>query len=254
MKPMLRYHWWMNIAIGGFALLITGAFADPSLSASSSQVPPPTSSQALQERPFGLPFAEPPGPSTWLMVQPYGNTVGAFRQRNTTYRAGQGLHFGIDLAARCGTPIVAIGDGVVSEVDAAFHGAGPHNLMIDHPNGYASFYGHLLERPALSPGQPVRRGQVIAKVGDPDGTCRSRPHLHLEIRDAPAHRRAYNPVLLIEADWDSLALVGGFSRGFQRDLTDPRRWQFLEDQPEVIFGGPLLNDFAVPWPPEWRAP
>jgi hypothetical protein len=32
---------------------------------------------------FGLPFAEPPGPDTWLLGQPYGNTVGAFaRQRD----------------------------------------------------------------------------------------------------------------------------------------------------------------------------
>jgi len=174
------------------AIIVAGAFL--AFPAPMQPVRAHAPSQAPAERPFGLPFVEPPGPSTWLMVQPYGNTVGAFRQRNTTYRAGQGLHFGIDFAARCGTPVVAIGDGVVSEVDAMFHGAGPHNLTIDHPNGYASFYGHLLERPALSPGQPVRRGQVVAKVGDPDGTCRSRPHLHLEIRDAPGHRRAYNPV------------------------------------------------------------
>lgn len=237
-------------------LMIAGMSGRSAFPAAALSPPDPSqgTDSALEKRPFGLPFAEPPGPDTWLMVQPYGNTIGAFRQRNTTYRAGQGLHFGIDFAARCGTPVVAIGDGIVSEVDALFHGAAPHNLMIDHPNGYASFYGHLLERPPLSPGQPVRRGQVIGKVGDPDGTCRSRPHLHLEIRDAPAHRRAYNPVLLIEADWDSLALVGGFSRGFQRDLADPRRWQFLDDQPEVVFGGPLLNDFTDPWPPEWREP
>lgn len=31
------------------------------------------------EKPFGLPFADPPGPSTWLFGQPYGNTVFAYR-------------------------------------------------------------------------------------------------------------------------------------------------------------------------------
>jgi murein DD-endopeptidase MepM/ murein hydrolase activator NlpD len=201
--------------------------------------------------PFGLPFASPPGPSTWLLGQTYGNTIGAYRQRDTTYAAGQGLHFGIDFSAACGTPVVAIGDGVVSKVDAPSHGAAPHNLMIDHANGYASFYGHLLERPALAVGQAITRGQVVARTGDPDETCTSRPHLHLEIRDTESYHHLYNPVVFIEADWDSLALVGSFGRGFERDLDNPRRWQFLEDQPEIVLWQPLLNDYAHPWPPDW---
>ena len=207
--------------------------------------------QPSSEKTFGLPFADPPGPSTWLLGQTYGNTTGAYRQRDATYRAGQGVHFGIDFSAACGTPIVAIGEGVVSKVDALSHGAAPHNLMIDHANGYASFYGHLLERPRLAVGQPVARGEVVAKVGDPDLTCTSRPHLHLEIRDAEEYRRLYNPVLFIEADWDSLALVGSFGRGFERDLDNPRRWQFLDDQPEVALWGKLLNDYGRAWPPDW---
>ncbi|RPI83849.1 MAG: M23 family metallopeptidase [Chloroflexi bacterium] len=205
----------------------------------------------LQDRPFGLPFAEPPGPDTWLLVQPYGNTVSAFYQRSSTYQAGQGLHFGIDLASRCGFPIVAIGDGIVAKVDAKEHGSAPHNLMIDHPNGYASFYGHLYETPNLSPGQQVHRGEVIAMVGDPDESCTSRPHLHLEIRNAGAYNRAYNPINLIEADWDTLALTGSSGFSFAQDLNEPHRWQTLRDQPEVQFWGPLANDYANPWPLEW---
>ena len=63
--------------------------------------------------------------------------------------------------------------------------------------------------------------------------------------------RKFNPVLLIQADWDNLALIGPFSRTFQRDLDDPRKWQHLDDQPEAVSGGPLLNDFANPWPPDY---
>jgi murein DD-endopeptidase MepM/ murein hydrolase activator NlpD len=207
--------------------------------------------QAEGGRPFGLPFADPPGPDTWLMGQAYGNTTGAYRNRDTTYGAGQGLHFGVDLSARCGYPIVAIGDGIVTKVDELAHGSAPHNLMIDHANGYASFYGHLLETPDLTVGQAVSRGQVVALVGDPDETCTSRPHLHLEIRNAGQYNRAYNPVVLIEADWDTLALTGAFSPGFARDLSDPRRWQTLAGQPEVAFWGLQLNDYDNPWPPEW---
>ncbi len=211
----------------------------------------PSSPALAQAKPFGLPFDTAPGPSTWLVGQMYGNTTGAYRWRRVMYGAGQGLHFGIDFSARCGTPVVAIGDGVVTKVDAASHGAGPHNLMIDHPNGYASFYGHLVERASVDVGQPVARGQVVGYTGDPDLTCSSRPHLHLEIRSGYNYRTAYNPVPLIDADWDSLMLTGAFQRGYQRDLAAPRQWQFADEQPEIQFGGPILNDYSPTWPPEW---
>ena len=208
--------------------------------------------QSEVEKPFILPFLEPPGLDTWLMVQPYGNTIGAYFQRDTTYRAGQGIHFGVDFSAPCGTEIVAIADGVVFAVDNTNFGSLPHNLMIDHPElGYASFYGHLLERPELDVGQRVKAGEVVALSGDPAETCYGRPHLHLEIRDLQ-HWRKYNPAILIEADWDTLSLVGSFRPGFERDLDEPRKWQHLDDQPEIVVGGPLLNDFDRAWPPDWR--
>ena len=69
--------------------------------------------QGVEAPPFRLPFQDPPSPTTWLLGQAYGNTVGAYRQRASAYSAGQGLHFGVDLSARCGYPVVAIGDGVV---------------------------------------------------------------------------------------------------------------------------------------------
>ena len=204
------------------------------------------------ERPFQLPFAEPPGPNTWLMAQPYGNTTGAYRQRFTTYGASGGIHFGVDLSAPCGTEIVAIADGVVFAVDGPF-GSPPHNLMIDHPDlGYASMYGHLLEAPDLRPGDAVKQGQVVALTGDSRETCTGRPHLHLEIRDVNYHAIKYNPTELIEANWDSLTLISNQPRHFARDLTEPRKWQSLYDQPQARTAGPIINDFAYPWPFDWE--
>ena len=230
-------------------VLTTGlAASTPPRPAAAEGVPQVT------ERPFGLPFDTPPGPSTWLLGQLYGNTTTAFRWRVSQYGAGQGLHFGIDWSARCGTPVMAIGDGVIAKVDAAEHGAGPHNLVIDHPNGYASLYGHLLERPHFDRGDIVTRGQQIGLTGDPDETCTSRPHLHLEVRDAGSYRHAYNPVPLIDANWDMLALAGGSGRGFERDLDNPRQWQYMDDQPEVAFGGDIVNHYRRPWPVEWAGP
>lgn len=239
---MLRLRVWIVLLSVGLLTPATPTFSAPVNAQLPSELATPL---------FGLPFADPPGPSTWLVIQMYGNTVGAYRWRRIVYGAGQGLHFGIDFAARCGTPVVAIGDGVVRDVDNLARGALPHNLLINLGENYTALYGHLLERPRLSPGQKVQRGQVVGLVGDPDETCTSRPHLHLEIRDRQTLAQAYNPAVLIDADWDMLTLVGAFSEGFERDLDNPRQWQFYDDQPTVTFGRPLYNDYVHPWPPAW---
>jgi hypothetical protein len=88
-------------------------------------------------------------------------------------------------------------------------------------------------------------------VGDSRETCYSRPHVHLEIRDLD-HIRKFNPVALIDANWDNLALIGDDGRDFARDLDEPRKWQSLYDQPEARTGGPIVNDFDNPWPLDWE--
>jgi murein DD-endopeptidase MepM/ murein hydrolase activator NlpD len=200
--------------------------------------------------PFRLPFTAPPGPDTWLVGQVYGNTRTAYLRRDEIYRNGQGLHFGVDFIAPCGTPVVAIGDGVVVQVDRPYSSP-PHNIMILHDNGFASFYGHLLERPSLTVGQAVQAGEVIALSGDFYETCHSAPHLHLEIRSQD-FLMAYNPIDFMAADWDSLLLYGAGGPTFERDLADPRQWQAIDGQPAVHFNGSLLNEYSQPWPPDIR--
>jgi murein DD-endopeptidase MepM/ murein hydrolase activator NlpD len=206
--------------------------------------------------PFALPMIDPPGPNTWLYDQHYGNTTSAFNYGDVWYAYGQGMHFGVDFEMPCGTPIHAVADGVVVVVDATGFGAGPHNLVLDHPGtGYTSLYGHLLELPALRPGEVVTRGQPIGLSGDPDGSCESRPHLHLEIRSAD-FQTAYNPLPFFDANWHMIASIGPYNHNFQQDLDTPYRWMRLEDQPDILFSGLLLNSYLRPWPfrLEVRAP
>jgi murein DD-endopeptidase MepM/ murein hydrolase activator NlpD len=235
----------MKLRRGLFFLLHTSAFILLlTASIAGDDNPPPV--YAEDEKPFGLPFAEPPGPNSWMMGQPYGNTVGAYFARIRTYGRVQGIHFGVDLSAPCGTTLVAIGDGVVQGSDGPW-GSAPHNLMIDHPNGLSSMYGHLLERPNLAPGTRVKKGEPIAKVGDPAETCYSAPHVHLEIR-SHSYLHWYNPIQFIAADWDSIMLTVAFGRAYERDLDNPRQWQSLTDQPDADYLKPLLNDYTRPWP------
>jgi len=204
-------------------------------------------------KPFGLPFDTPPGPSTWLLSQQYGNTLGAFNFGRYWYAAGQDLHFGVDFWAPCNTPVRAIGDGEIDQVDNMSFGLEPHNVTIFHRDlKLTSLYGHLYVRSTMTKGQPVRKGDVIGYSGDPDKTCKSRPHLHLEVRSSN-YSTAYNPMQLIDADWTSLSSIG-YQRygGFVKDLYYPNRWQTYYDQPEVAFNQNVLNNYPLSWPPPER--
>jgi hypothetical protein len=208
------------------------------------------SAQNTFTRPFGLPLELPPGPSTWLMGQTYGNTTGAYNYGTAWYSTGQGLHFGIDLSMPCNTPIVAVADGEAIYIDNEAFGAGPHNVILSHEEvGLTTLYGHLLQKPSVAQFQPVKRGQLLGYSGDPDLTCDSRPHLHFEVRTLD-YGTAYNPINYIEAPWHVFAAIGSYDENsFELDLTNARRWMTLDDQPPVNFGGTRLNAYAQAWPP-----
>ncbi|GAB5491528.1 MAG: hypothetical protein Phog2KO_17430 [Phototrophicaceae bacterium] len=207
------------------------------------------------ERPLILPFQDPASIDTWLLGQAYGNTTGAYRFGDQWYSAGQGLHFGLDFSAPCGTPLVAVADGTVAFVDNLNFGSAPHNVILRHDAlGLTSLYGHLQGRSPLTEGATILQGDFVGYSGDPDSTCISRPHLHLEIRSLD-YRTALNPIDYIDANWDSLALIGSFSnRSFQMDLDNSRQWQTLDDQPDVAFGGRILNNYLAPFPTEENPP
>ena len=88
------------------------------------------------------------------------------------------LHRAIDISGRHGDIVVAADDGVV--VYAAWERSGYGNLVIiDHGNGFTTYYAHLYGF-YVDVGQAVRRGQPIGARGN---TGRSTgPHLHFEIR------------------------------------------------------------------------
>ena len=91
---------------------------------------------------------------------------------------GAEFHQGIDIAAEMGTPIVATADGVVTL--AGWNAGGYGNMVdIDHGSGVSTRYGHA-SAVVVTPGQRVRRGQIIAYVGSTGHS--TGPHLHYEVR------------------------------------------------------------------------
>jgi murein DD-endopeptidase MepM/ murein hydrolase activator NlpD len=102
-------------------------------------------------------------------------------------RWGQ-MHYGIDLAAPLGTPILAAVDGVVLRAGPA-SGFG-NAVYIQDADGNVHIYGHMRYYD-VEPGQIVHAGNVIAKVGN-EGYSTG-PHLHYEIHRGGMYGRPLDP-------------------------------------------------------------
>jgi hypothetical protein len=96
-------------------------------------------------------------------------------------------HEGIDLTAPRGTKIYATADGEVLQAGYRTGGFGK-KVLIDHGYGYRTLYGHCDEI-LVEVGQEVKRGEVIARVGN-SGLSQS-PHLHYEVH---VNGRPVNPI------------------------------------------------------------
>jgi murein DD-endopeptidase MepM/ murein hydrolase activator NlpD len=112
-------------------------------------------------------------PSVWPTL---GWLSSGFGYRASPFTGLREFHRGVDIAYRAGTPVIAPADGVVVQTGTD-PGFGRY-VRLKHGYGYQTFYGHLGEIIAKK-GQGVRRGQMIAKIGN---TGRSTgPHLHYEV-------------------------------------------------------------------------
>ena len=86
-------------------------------------------------------------------------------------------HFGIDIAGKRGSAVLAAADGSV--VFAGWTYDDGFMMMIGHSKGYMTVYKHN-ETLLKSTGAIVRRGDIIALLGN-TGRTSSGPHLHFEV-------------------------------------------------------------------------
>lgn len=100
-----------------------------------------------------------------------------FGDRNNPVTGKGSFHSGVDIANDNGSPIRATADGTVSF--AGWEGGYGKLVVLNHGNGFSTYYGHLSEIKA-GVGQRVARGQVIGRMGATGNT--TGPHLHYEIR------------------------------------------------------------------------
>lgn len=96
------------------------------------------------------------------------------------------LHNGVDFLAPTGTPVHAVGEGIVAVLQSPGASGGYGNFAcIQHRPNLASCYAHMSAFAAgLRAGDYVKRGQVIGLVGSTGRS--SAPHLHFEVRRGSA--------------------------------------------------------------------
>ena len=105
---------------------------------------------------------------------------------------------GIDIGAPRGAPVLAAQDGIVAYAGSGIRGYG-EMILLRHDHGYITTYAHNASL-LVEVGDVVRRGQVIARVGDSGDATQTM--LHFELRKG---REPIDPETLLVHDDRALA-------------------------------------------------
>lgn len=148
-----------------------------------AQAPAPQISELAKKASYTSPVSASDALFAWpvrgAIVANYG--VGELGRRND----------GINIAAPAGTPVRAAADGEVVYRGSELDGFG-NLLLIKHSDGFVTAYAHNGSM-IVKKGDVVRKGQVIAKVGQTGAV--TTPQLHFEIRQK---LKSVDPTALLE--------------------------------------------------------
>lgn len=125
-------------------------------------------------------------PSGWPVEG--GWISSGFGVRADPFNGHQSVHEGVDIASSMGSPVLAVGDGVVSHSGER---AG-YGLLVEvtHESGLITRYAHT-SATLVKVGDRVKKGQSIALVGSSGRS--TGPHLHFEVvrNGAPVNPMRY---------------------------------------------------------------
>lgn len=144
-----------------------------------------TSASQVTTNPTETPAVDEAKPSVntngWSSPLSIGLVVTSpFGPRQDPTGASGTQHDGIDFAGSAGTPIMASKGGTV--VEAGFHWSAGNHVVIQHPDGYYSYYMHMVSAPSVGVGSTVTAGQVLGGMGTTGNS--TGVHLHFGVSTA----------------------------------------------------------------------
>lgn len=128
---------------------------------------------------------------TWLVPISYTEFSSPYGWRIHPVYGDWRFHYGVDLSAPSGTPIVASRAGKVTTT--SYDSSSGYHVYINHQDGFVTRYLHMTHY-IVSPGQYVNAGQVIGYCGSTGAS--TGPHLHFSVY--------YNGVSVNPADYISI--------------------------------------------------
>ena len=112
-------------------------------------------------------------PSGWPVK---GRVTSGVGMRPSPWTGEMQYHAGLDIPNPIGTPVHASGDAIVESIDGQ-----RGTVILNHGQQIKTHYAHL-SKILVSPGERVRKGNLIAEVGNRGKS--TGPHLHYEVRVA----------------------------------------------------------------------
>lgn len=136
-------------------------------------------------------------PAVGRIAQTYGCTGFYLNPRHGSCRH---FHDGLDIVAGYGSRVRAAADGVV-----AYAGWNPWDeggrawiMVVSHPDGYVTRYGHLLPGALARVGQFVRRGEAIGRMGNTGKSLGTHLHFELLQGSTPLNPFGYLPAGMVQ--------------------------------------------------------
>jgi murein DD-endopeptidase MepM/ murein hydrolase activator NlpD len=145
-------------------------------------------------------------PGASLLIPVSGIRPDQLRDSYQDARSGGRVHNAIDIMAPAGTPVLAAADGTIHRLRTG--GLGGITIYQIGDDGRTMYYYAHLQRYAagIRDGTPVRRGQVIAYVGDTGNAGPGNYHLHFSVGRLPDPQRYWdsqnvNPYPLLAGEY-----------------------------------------------------